>query len=302
MRLLLCCLLLLIWRSGVAAACEVTQRAGVPLEVIHGAILVPVEVNGITGRFILDTGAERSIVTPAAVQRLSLSLDQWVGTTMHGVGGVESRPNANTRSLALGGVALHRRTLNQDTSFTVADLPRAAIGGRAIDGLLGRDYLSLFDLALDMPGQMLTLYQVSGCTGRFLPWTRPYAAVPVQNPAESALVVPVVLDGVRLRALLDTGAGSTMVTAPGIARLGLKLERLMQDPHVDVSGVGPRVQIMRRHSFTMLKVGTETVLHPTLWVAPVRITPIVDMLLGADWLSGKQVWISYATRQVFVAR
>jgi hypothetical protein len=25
------------------------------------------------------------------------------------------------------------------------------------------------------------------------------------------------------------------------------------------------------------------------------------MLLGADWLAGKRVWISYATRQVFAA-
>lgn len=302
MRLLLSCLILIACRTGVTAACEVVPRASIPLEVINGAILVPVEVNGIAGRFILDTGAERSVVTPAAVQRLALTLDEWVGTTMHGVGGVERRPNANTRTLTLGGAALRRRTLNHDTSLTVADLPRATAGGRAIDGLIGRDYLSLFDLALDMPGQQLTLYDVQGCTGRFLPWTMPYEAVPVQNPAESALVVPVVLDGIRLRALLDTGAGSTLVTAPGIARLGLPLERLMQDPHVNVSGVGPRVQVMHRHRFNVLKVGTETIPHPTLWVAPVRITPIVDMLLGADWLAGKQVWISYATRQVFVVR
>jgi len=40
---------------------------------------------------------------------------------------------------------------------------------------------------------------------------------------------------------------------------------------------------------------------PVLWVAPIRFTPISDMLLGADWLAGKVVWISYASRQVFVA-
>jgi hypothetical protein len=31
------------------------------------------------------------------------------------------------------------------------------------------------------------------------------------------------------------------------------------------------------------------------------LTPIVDMLLGADWLAQLRVWISYATRQLFVA-
>jgi hypothetical protein len=38
-----------------------------------------------------------------------------------------------------------------------------------------------------------------------------------------------------------------------------------------------------------------------IWVAPIRLTPIVDMLLGADWLAARRVWISYATRQLFVA-
>jgi hypothetical protein len=25
------------------------------------------------------------------------------------------------------------------------------------------------------------------------------------------------------------------------------------------------------------------------------------MLLGADWLSGRRIWISYATQQIFIA-
>ena len=40
---------------------------------------------------------------------------------------------------------------------------------------------------------------------------------------------------------------------------------------------------------------------PTLWVASVRVVPIVDMLLGADWLGSRRVWLSFATKQMFVA-
>jgi len=36
-------------------------------------------------------------------------------------------------------------------------------------------------------------------------------------------------------------------------------------------------------------------------VAAVRVVPIVDMLLGADWLSSRHVWLSFATKQMFVA-
>jgi hypothetical protein len=283
------------------ADCVVEAKATVPLDVVGGTIMVPVEVNGIVATFILDTGAQRSVVTETAVKRLGLARDQWVGTTMSGVGGVQSRPNANPRSLSLGGVKLVRRTVNHDTSLTVATLPRSQAGEHTIDGLLGRDFLSLFDLDLNVPARQLTLFQVRDCTGRFLPWQGGYAAVPVTTPTEEAIVVPVTLDGTKLRALLDTGAGSSLLAAPGMFRTGLTPARLAGDPTNPVSGLGPRMVTMYRHTFRVLQVGGETIERPAIWVAPIRLMPITDMLLGADWVSRRRVWISYATRQLFVA-
>jgi hypothetical protein len=283
------------------AGCVVQNRTTVALQVIEGMLLVPVMVNGIEGTFILDTGAARSVVTREATRHLNLARDRWVGTTMSGVGGVERLPNANPQSVSLGGVPLVRRTLSHDTSLTVGTLPHTQAGGRTIDGLLGRDFLSVFDLVVDMLAKGVTLVTVSGCAGRFLPWPEPYAAITAENPMESALVLPVMLDGVRLRALLDTGAGSSLVAAPGMTRLGLALADLENDQRQDVSGLGSHTVVMHRHRFTAMIVGTQSISHPIYWVAPVRLMPIVDMLLGADWLAGKRVWISFATKQVFVA-
>jgi hypothetical protein len=59
---------------------------------------------------------------------------------------------------------------------------------------------------------------------------------------------------------------------------------------------------MHRHTFRSLQVGGQATSDPAIWAAPgVHLTPIVDMLLGSDWLSQRRVWISYATRQLFVA-
>jgi hypothetical protein len=58
---------------------------------------------------------------------------------------------------------------------------------------------------------------------------------------------------------------------------------------------------MHRHRFAELRVGPEATREPVLWVASVRVVPIVDLLLGADWLAPRRVWLSFATRQVFVA-
>jgi hypothetical protein len=293
--------LLLGFAPAAQAACSVNEQAIVALRDDGGAITLPVEVNGITATFILDTGAQRSVVSEAAVQRLALARDQWVGTTMRGLGGIDRRPNADPRSLSLGGVPLVRRTLNHDTSLTVADLPHSTVGNQIIDGLLGRDFLSQFDLDLDVPAHHVTLYRVSDCSGRFLPWSGDYAAVPITFPTEQAIVVPVTLDGKPLRALLDTGAGTSLLGAPGIHKMGLDLTNLAADPSGQISGLGSRVLTVHRHRFGTLTVGNQSIASPQLWVEPVRLSPIVDMLLGADWLASRRVWISFATQQLFVA-
>ena len=298
MRFFILLLLVPGWAWG---ACVVQDRATIPLQIVDGMVLVPVMVNGIEGNFILDTGAARSVVTREATRHLTLARDPWVGTTMSGIGGVQRLPNANPQSLTLGGVPLVRRTVSHDTSLTVGTLPRTVAGGRIVDGLLGRDFLSVFDLVVDLPAKRVTLVTVTGCAGRFLPWPEPYAAMTAENPMENALVLPVLLDGVRLRALLDTGAGISLIAAPGMARLGLTLAQMENDPRQEVSGLGARTVAMHRHPFRTLLVGSLTTLRPAYWVAPIRLTPIVDMLLGADWLADKTVWISFATKQIFVA-
>lgn len=287
--------------AAARAACRVQQRAVVPLQDIDGHLLVPVSVNGIGTHFVLDTGAERSMVTPAAVRRLHLKLSQWVATRMQGIGGIVEHPNALPESLALGGVALRRRTVTHDTSLTVGALPLSKISGETISGLLGRDFLSVFDLVVNLQADTLTLYGVHGCSGAFLPWTQPYVAIPVRQPLGTAVVVPVRIDGKRLTALLDTGASASLLTARGMIRLGLAPERMAGDRTAQSKGVGPRAVTMHRHRFASLQVGAELTHRPLIWAAPIRVVPFVDMLLGADWLAGHRVWISFATAQVFVA-
>jgi hypothetical protein len=243
-----------------------------------------------------------TVVTPAAVTRFGLALDEWTSTTMRGVGGIERRRNADPRSFELGGVALRRRSLARDATLRVATLPIDMVAGHRIDGLLGRDFLSAYDLDLDFPGHTLTIYEVHDCAGRFLPWIGDYLSVPVENPIESALVVPVELDGVKLRAVLDSGAARTLVAAPGMARLRLSFDRLRGDPNLVAGGVGQHTVTTWQHRFSAFAVDGETMADPVFLVAPIEVYPISDMLLGADWLLRRRIWISYATNQLFATR
>jgi hypothetical protein len=302
--LLRLCGLLLFLLGGTAMAqapCRVAPLGTVPVDVTDGHILVSVLVNNVDATFILDTGADRTLMGEDVVRRLGLERDSWVASTVLGLGGYEQRPNALPRSLRLGTVMLRRRTLTGDTSVTVGPLPVTAIAGRPIAGLLGRDFLSPFDLDLDLPGRRMTLYDVRGCGAGFLPWTVPYAAIPASTPIGAAMVVQVLIDGRPLRALLDTGASASLITSPGMYRLGLTQEMLARDPGGNGAGVGSNPVYMHHHRFGELRVGPVATRDPMLWVAPVHVVPIVDMLLGADWLLPRRVWVSFTSRQIFVA-
>jgi hypothetical protein len=301
MRPILLLLLGVLLAATAQATCRVEPRGAVPLDIVDGHILVTVAVNDVAATFILDTGADRTLMGEDVVRHLGIERDGWVASAIRGISGIEQRPNALPRSLRLGATPLRRRTLTGDTSVTVGPLPLNDVAGRPIAGLLGRDFLSPFDLDLDLPGRRMTLYDVRGCDAWFLPWTTPYAAIPAATPMGAALVVQVLVDGRPLRALIDSGASASLVTSPGIYRLGLTEELLARDPGGNGSGVGPAPVPMRRHRFAELRVGSETTRDPTLWVAPVHVVPVVDMLLGADWLGPRHVWLSFATRQMFVA-
>ena len=295
--LMLCCLL----GAPAQAACRVEPRGVVPLDLALGHILVTVQVNDVPATFVLDTGAERTLMGEDVVRRLGVERDGWVASAVRGIAGIEQRPNALPRSLRLGTIVLRRRTLTGDTSVTVGLLPEDAIDGRPIAGLLGRDFLSPFDLDLDLPDRRMTLYDVRGCAAWFVPWTKPYAAISAGTPIGAALVVPVLVDGRALRALVDSGASASLITAAGMVRLGLGPSLLTRDPGGSGSGVGPAAVPMRLHRFAELRVGPDTTRNLPLWVASVHVVPIVDMLLGADWLAPRRVWLSFATRQMFVA-
>jgi len=292
---------LLLVAGRAALACEVTQAAVVPIDTTTPNMIVRVEVNGSPEPFILDTGAQRTILDVDMVTRLQIARDRWVATTMRGVGGDDRELNAQPSSMVLGGVRLQLRTVAAVMSLPVGHLPPAAVSGRQVAGLLGADLLGGHDLMLNGPQATLALYSVRDCAGRFLPWAGPYSAIPTIRPVGDVLLVPARIDGKVLLAEIDSGASFTTILAPGLEKLGLSQAMLNRDPAATVRGVGPQSVTVRFHRFGSMTIGDDRTPNPVLGIGPARSLRIVDMLLGADWLKGRVVWLSYATTQVFVA-
>ncbi len=286
----------LLFASHAHAACTVASRATIPLTRAGGLFIVPLELNGATAQFVLDTGAERSVVGLAAADRLHIARDEWVSTDIMGAGGRDRRRLGRPASLSLGGVALRRRTVAEDNSLVVGPIPDHA-GTMPIDGLLGQDFLSAFDLDFDAGSNQVTLYSVAGCSGRFLPWPMPYVAVAAWRPVRNILAVPMHVSGVAIEAELDSGAGTTVITLPGMLALNLPMAA---GPGRAI-GFGPGSTPASSRRFDQVQVGELPAAPATLTIAPIHTLRSLGALLGADWLASHRVWISWATDQVFVA-
>jgi len=112
-------------------------------------IVVNAQLNGVTIALLLDTGADRTLISPAAVERAGFT-PMVVGTTtairILGVTGSAVASIVTVPLLDLAGARIG------PLSLIVHD---AELGG--LDGLLGRDVLDAFTVTIDTAGGRATL-------------------------------------------------------------------------------------------------------------------------------------------------
>ncbi len=277
---------LMLPRAGFAACSP--ALATVPVRTGGSPCVVSVALDGRVVAMVLDTGAERTILTRAAVAQAHVPLDPWVGTTLRGAGGrLDQHQNAVPRSISLGGVSLYQRGPGVPLS-----LPVTALELGEVAGLLGGDLLSHTTLDLDAQAGRLSLQRNADCVAADA------EAVSFQLLRRFLILVPVRLDGHDLTAMVDTGASRSLLNARGLHKIGLSAERLASDPTVSSAGIGGNFAA-RQHGFNELRIGRRVFRAPHVLIAEVP-EPAFDMVLGMDVLGQQRVVISYATSRLFL--
>jgi hypothetical protein len=180
---------LVAFTSGAAAA----PIARVPFKWTPGQIEVAVLVNGTPATFLLDTGAEYSVVSSRLAERLNLTVEQRGSSQF-----------AGDVTLAVGDVVLrHPRVL-------VMPFDSYYARGRTIEGLVGYDFFARYVVTIDFKGTNLQIWEPSV----FAP---PKGAVSV--PIEFAGRLPVMRSVLTLetgksldvRLMVDTGASQAVI-------------------------------------------------------------------------------------------
>ncbi|MCC6719386.1 MAG: aspartyl protease family protein [Acetobacteraceae bacterium] len=280
--------------AGTPRSCGIRPYAEVPLTLSQNTPLVQARINGNPVTLLLDTGAERVLLTQEAVHRLGLVVDPARTFTEQGAGGAFSSAAAQVRDFEFAGLAI--------PDHPVAALPYRlpANATERVDGLLGVTVLGAFDIDMDMPGRKMTLYGGTVCGDTAIPpWREAYITAPAEVSPRGRMHMQVRIGGHTLMALLDTGATASVITTRAALASGATAEQLAAAPVAVMRGVGPQPVPVRQLSFSEVQIGPERFAHARLLVTDSGLGP-VDMIVGMDYLGGRRLWFSFARRQVFI--
>lgn len=205
----------LFYFTAVALCQPIHAQSPIPFRLVHNTlIVVSVTANGVGPfDFVLDTGADTTIVDPAIAAQLSLkSLNRVQQTTL---ASVQSVASATLRSLALDTAqAENLPVLLQDLSSLRQMDPH-------IVGLAGQDFLSHFNYLLDYHSHSIRIEQ-----GAEIQEAIAGEQVPVRITGNRIFIIAEARSRNRasLRLLLDSGANSVVLLRSASQMLNLPTE------------------------------------------------------------------------------
>nr|WP_321983485.1 retroviral-like aspartic protease family protein [uncultured Lichenicoccus sp.] len=269
-------------------ACRIERVADLPI--LPGTRLPAVRatLEGEPVVFFIDTGADLSILSRSAADHFAFRGTSGLRMGLGGIGGTVEAPVVIVHRLDLGhGVA-------RDIAMPVAGNFGQSVQGLQVAGLFGADFLSNYDVDLDLPDHRFALYDMRHCSGDIAPLDAPAFRVPFRLE-DTKINLVVRLDGKPVDAVLDSGAVSTLFSLGAAAKAGVTGAMLQADRDGVAMGIDETRLQSHRHRFETLEVGDETMNHYQFSVADTDYN-----LIGNDFLRANNVWISYSRRMLFV--
>ena len=145
-------------------------------------------------RLVLDTGAQRSAIAPHVAATLAIPLDRSPPVLVHGVTGSAITPTVEVGLLKVG-----------DVWIVPAHLPVVSHVFGGADGLLGMDGMQDRRIYIDFRSDFVDISRSRGQRP-----ARGFIVVPLLRDSSELAMVDGEVGGVRVRAIIDTGAQATV--------------------------------------------------------------------------------------------
>lgn len=282
--------------AGTAAHAEETCRLIRLVSLDMGPeitrVTVPAAINDHQLTMMVDVGAYISVLSEAKAKELNLPIEDEADTGISMYGGMKLHHYTTFSGFALGKLRAGRL----EYPLLPADsLPQG------VDGLLGADLLGNFDVDLDFANAKFNLFSRDHCDGRVVYWTKvPIAKLPFMMDDSKHIIIHIQLDGHDEKAMLDTGAGRTVMSLDSATfDFGLSQADLKMVPGSNESDG------IRRYPFKQLSFADVVVSNPDITLVPdnkARMGPDApDMIIGMNILRQLHLYIAYHERNLYIS-
>jgi len=294
--------------GAAQAACQYQEIATLPLELLerNAAPVVQGAINGQPVPMLFDTGAQHTYLIKAEMDRQGLSMARQK-RQVAGVGGATSMFLVRLRDMAVGPAHV------SNANFSVVD----ALDKASFAAIVGADFLSQADMEVSLADKQAKFFHADGCADHGLAyWDGNALDIPMQSLSlkDQRQIIEVELNGQKVRAMIDTGAGTSVLSLEAAERAGVTPQSAGVAPAGIMSGVGSEKVPSYNAPFERFAIGGETIKNPHIRIADWHLTQWFgrngpEMLLGRDFLkthhvllaiSQNRLYFSYLGGQVFL--
>jgi tetratricopeptide (TPR) repeat protein len=282
---------------GLAAAkCKIVKVVDVPITMNSLRPTIDVKINGKDAKFILDSGAFYSMMSSATAAEYNLTTTPGpFGLRVMGVGGAADVRLATVKEFSLIGFKLKNREF--------------LVGGGEIGnaGLLGQNFLELFDVEYDLASGAIRLFQTQDCDRTILAyWLKPGQAFSAMRIDHVDFMHPhtvgvAYVNDKQIRVAFDTGAFTSVLSLKAAERAGVKPDSPGVVASGYTSGIGRGMTKEYIAPFASFKIGDgEEIKNARLRIADIGLDS-ADMLLGADFFVSHRIFVANKEHRLFLS-
>jgi tetratricopeptide (TPR) repeat protein len=278
-----------------ASKCQAAKIAEFPITMAGRQPMVDARFGDKTARFILDSGAFYSTISRASAAEFGLKVSAappWF--RLEGIGGDTSAGIAETDTFSLAGIKLPK------VSFIVGGSDMGSTG------LIGQNILGLADVEYDLPHGAVRLMKTNGCGRTGLAYwagDKPYTMLQLEGNPDGMFrphtIATVMLNGVKIKALFDSGAQSSLLSLATAKRLGITPETPGVEFVGNGGGLGTRKVPTWLATFDKIDIGGEAINKPRIRMSQLDLGN-ADMLIGVDFFLTHRMFVSNTTHRMFI--
>ncbi|WP_312547685.1 aspartyl protease family protein [Massilia sp.] len=279
--------------AAEAPRCRYVMVAKLPLQYTGPSLQVTTQgvIDGTPATMLVDTGSYDSFLTRTGTEKRGMKLSN-LGRVAQGVGGHASIYQTWIREFVAGPARSERGQM-----LVLSDFGQPP----SYDAILGAPFLLQTDLEISLATKEIKFFQPVDCGDTHLAyWDAGALVVPFDSSFETTPTpeFTVLVNGLKMRAIIDTGATATTMSLAAAKRAGLQLDAPGVTPAGHAVGVGD-VKVAYWHAtFNTFQMGEEVIRNADIGVVDGKDKG-VDVVLGDDFLRSHRVLFAMSQRKIY---